>query len=280
MRMIDSQAIPSGASTIGSSGDAISTTARDGLGIGHRHRRVVCGMASPQGGWPSNDEALPVRFETADAWLNAAVDRLVPIFHDADLEVPPLRIHLGWTSRGLRTRRIGECWPRGASQDGVATIFITTQMESPASILDVLMHEMVHAVDDCAHQHGKEFVKIAKQVGLVGPPWRSSGAGELLRHELSRIARHLGHLPYSPLKTPAPATREMRSGRVMCPQCGFACRTLSEWSASGTPWCPEHHTPLIPDWKLAESLSREDPESTDIDGLRTQPGSPASIHRG
>lgn len=222
-----------------------------------RRSTVLCGMAIPK---REQDVAAPssrVRFETADAWLKQAVLALTPIFDEEGYTVPPIRAHLGWTSAGLRTTRIGECWPKAATEDGMTSIFITTQMKSPVAVLDVLMHEMVHAVDDCTHKHGKEFAAIGRKVGLVGPPWRSAGAGELLLQVLVKIADDLGHLPYSPIRPPVPATREMRSGRAICPSCGYSCRTLSEWSSVGPPLCPKHKIALMEDWRLAESLDHD-----------------------
>lgn len=215
-----------------------------------RRTPLICGMASLNRGPTSEVISTKVCFETADAWLKQAVLSLTPLFDAEGYEVPPIRAHLGWTSAGLRTTRIGECWPKASSEDGFTSIFITTQMKSPVAVLDVLMHEMVHAVDDCTHKHGKEFAAIGKKVGLVGPPWRSAGAGEPLLRVLSEIANRLGHLPYSPLRPPMPVSREMRSGRAICPQCGYSCRTLSEWSSIGPPLCPKHREPLTEDWRL------------------------------
>lgn len=218
---------------------------------------MLCGMATPNRDPLPKARPLRVVHETADGWLKAAVLALTPLFEAEGYEVPPIRVHLGWTSAGLRTTRIGECWPRSSAEDGVNSIFITTQLKTPVSVLDVLMHEMVHAVDDCTHKHGKVFAVIGRRVGLVGPPWRSAGAGEPLLEMLSDIAEPLGYLPYSPLRPPVPVSRELRSGRAICPLCGYSCRTLSEWSSVGPPLCPKHKAPLLEDWRLAESFAHE-----------------------
>ncbi len=36
-------------------------------------------------------------------------------------------------------------------------------------MLDTLVHALVHGVDDCQYKHGKEFKKIALNMGLKGP---------------------------------------------------------------------------------------------------------------
>ena len=47
-------------------------------------------------------------------------------------------------------------------------IFISPSLDDPVEVLDTLVHELAHAVDDCEHKHGKEFAEIAKLVGLEG----------------------------------------------------------------------------------------------------------------
>ena len=223
------------------------------MGVGV-YRSLVCGMVSGASGLDLREHPPAIqRYETADAWLQAAVVQLNPVFENQGFTLPSVRVHLGWTSVGRRGSRVGECWPSNAVEDGMNAIFITTQMKSPVDVLDVLVHELVHAVDDCTHKHGKEFAHIAKKVGLAGPPWRSAGAGSVLLEELKAISNNLGHLPYSPIAEPVSQGREMKSGRVICPKCGYTCRTLSEWNPQGAPLCPQHRERLVEDWRLAEN---------------------------
>ena len=221
------------------------------MDAGISRRSLVCGMHSGVQSCTEDQPNLLKRYETADAWLQAAVSELNSVFDDQGFRIPEVRVHLGWTSAGRRGSRVGECWPRSSVNDGLNAIFITTQMKSPVEILDVLVHELVHAVDDCTHKHGKQFAYIAKKVGLAGPPWRSAGAGPQLLDQLRQISRELGYLPYSPISHPASHGREMKSGRVICPKCGYTCRTLSEWNPQGPPLCPQHRERLIQDWRLA-----------------------------
>jgi hypothetical protein len=68
-------------------------------------------------------------------------------------------------------------------------------------VLDTLVHELVHAVDDCKHKHGKEFKKIATSLGMVGP-MRSAGAGPALKEKLKDLATKLGAYPHARLSYP------------------------------------------------------------------------------
>lgn len=194
-------------------------------------------------------EDLPTKYRTSEEWLKQAVEALRPHFRRAGHEIPALRASVGWTSVGAHGRRIGECWSTRSSSDGMNTIFINTSLVNSMHILDVLAHELVHAVDDCQHKHGREFAKIAKSVGLQGPPWRSACSDVPLLEILHGIALDLGHHPYGVIQPSSSSTREMNSGRVVCPKCGFTCRTLAGWRSVGHPLCPTHKVPLLSDWE-------------------------------
>ena len=53
-------------------------------------------------------------------------------------------------------------------------IFLAPQLKNPVEYLGTLVHELVHAVDNCSSKHRAGFKKIAKDVGLTGP-MRSAG---------------------------------------------------------------------------------------------------------
>jgi len=73
-------------------------------------------------------------------------------------------------------RVIGQCWSTQSSSAGVNEIFISPKLADPVEVLDTLTHELVHAVDNCKHKHGKEFKAIAKKIGLEGK-MREASAG-------------------------------------------------------------------------------------------------------
>lgn len=194
---------------------------------------------------PSN---LDEHHETSEAWLQSAIQRLKPLFKDAGFDLPSIRATVGWTSGGKRSQKMGECWSTSSTSDGRSTIFISTMLATSLDVLDVLMHELVHAVDDCKHKHGEEFARIARAVGLGGRHWASCSAREPLLIKLHALALELGKLPYGRIKPPHRIAREMNSGRAECPKCGFSCRTLASWKGKGHPLCPIHKIPLLGDW--------------------------------
>src|ERR1700733_15473825 len=89
--------------------------------------------------------------ETREAWLNYLAPRMMPI--SQQLAAPllaRLRIAIGFTSSGRRSKRIGECWDNRCSEDGYFEIFIRPDLgESkellPMQVAAILGHELVHA---------------------------------------------------------------------------------------------------------------------------------------
>jgi len=204
---------------------------------------------SPAGASPAPDALRPAHL-TREAWLQAAVERLRPIFAAHGHAVPPVRVSIGWPGSGQRSTVVGECWASTSSADGVAQIFLVPSLADPVRVLDVLTHELVHAVDDCRHGHGKEFRRIALSVGLKGPSMRDASAGEALKAKLQSIAAELGEFPHAALTRRAPRPRVANPPRARCPQCRYRLSIPKRFLHLGPPLCPEHRIEMEPigDW--------------------------------
>lgn len=187
---------------------------------------------------------------TREAWLLAGVEHLTLIFLRQGHVVPPVRVSIGWAASGQRSHTIGECWPRSRAADQINQIFIVPSLGDPVEVLDVLTHELVHAVDDCKHSHGREFRKIALSVGLQGPMMRQARAGDALKAQLQEIAVELGPFPHGALTRRAPRVRDLDPPRAKCPKCDYRLRIPKKFLALGPPLCPAHQTPMeaIGDW--------------------------------
>ena len=136
---------------------------------------------------------------TREAWLLAAVELLRPIFKEKQHIIPGnCQVSCGFASTGSK-HHIGQCWSRKSSVHDSNQIFISPALLDPVLVLDTLVHELVHAVDDCEHKHGKEFKKIALKMGMQGP-MRSAGAGPELKAKLNALLEQLGPYPHGHLK--------------------------------------------------------------------------------
>lgn len=137
--------------------------------------------------------------DTREAWLLEACEHLRPLLRDAGVECPPVSVSFGFPKGGRgRARSIAQCWPKDAADDGLHAVFVSPVLKDPERILDVLLHELVHAAVGTNCGHRGEFVTVARACGLVGPPTATTAGPELGRR-LNAIAEALGPLPHAAL---------------------------------------------------------------------------------
>ena len=187
-----------------------------------------------------------------EQWLMRAVDHLVPIFERSGYAVPVVKVSVGFPSTGAKGRHLGQCWSTKSAVDGVNQIFIAPHLQTPFDFLDTLVHELVHAVDDCQSGHGENFKKIALDVGLKGP-MRSAGAGDWLKQDLMRISEKLGGFPHGRLSLPVIMMQKApkRPG-AKCDKCGYEVVILKRYLNLGPPICPKDMEGMVPtgEWDL------------------------------
>ena len=184
-----------------------------------------------------------------EAWLSYAIMALVPIFKEKGFTVPDCHPSCGFASSGIRSGHIGQCWPRDSCASGINQIFVCPTLEDPIAVLDTLVHEMAHAVDNCEHGHGKEFKKIATTVGLVGP-MRSTTAGPKLLQRLQDLVDQLGPYPHSEIQKVGKRSRLYERPKAVCPECGFTVPMLKAYLHYGPPICPKDKLEMdaVGDW--------------------------------
>ena len=173
-----------------------------------------------------------------ETWLNKAIKELgTKVFNRNDIEVPPVKISVGFTSnRGDKQKVLGACWSQKASNDNVAQIFIVPTFSDSLRVLDVLAHELIHAIKPDAG-HGKDFKKIALKIGLQGP-MRSTNAGPTLTICLKSIIKRIGKYPHSDLN---PSIGRKKQGtrmlKAVCFHCGYIVRLTKTWAELGLSTC-------------------------------------------
>ena len=180
-----------------------------------------------------------MKYTTRESWLLAAVEALRPLFLKKKHVIPKTcMVSCGFASTGTRSHHIGQCWSTDSSTNDINQIFISPTLEDPIDVLDTLVHELVHAVDDCEHKHGKEFKKIALDVGLKGP-MRSASAGPELKAQLEVISQALGPYPHGKLKVTHRIRINRSRPRAKCPICSYQVPMLKRFLEYGAPICPQ-----------------------------------------
>ena len=219
----------------------------------------------------AGDRHGPREGMTRETWLHRAIEALRPRFAEIGMPLPG-KIHVsvgfGYGSRAESKHILGQCWARCASADGVNHVFISPVEADPAGMLATLVHELVHAADDCAHGHKGPFAEAATRLGLEGK-MTATRPGTALAAELITLAVALGAFPHGKLDpagrlVPVPpgkpggpdggdpggkihsgpgkqGTRLIKLTAVGC--CGYTVRTTRRWLDQGEPLCP-HGTPM------------------------------------
>jgi hypothetical protein len=192
--------------------------------------------------------------QTREAWLNCVAQRMASMFERLGAPLPAqLRIAIGFTSSGRRSRHIGECWDNQCSEDRHFEIFIRPDLSEskdlmPMQVTAVLAHELVHAAVGLAAGHRKEFRRVARGIGLVGQ-MAATMAGPEFEKALRPILEEAGRLPHSRLQSTMGASshssrrkrQHSRQVNCVCNTCGYSAHITRRWlDSAGAPLCPKH----------------------------------------
>jgi hypothetical protein len=175
---------------------------------------------------------------TREAWLLAAVELLHPLFAAKGFSLPACQVSCGFASTGTRSGHVGQCWSTKSASNELNQIFIAPTLKSAYEVLDTLVHELVHAIDNCENKHGKEFKKIALKMGMKGP-MRSAEAGPELKVTLTSLLDKLGQYPHGHLKVGIRKAPKGDRPRAKCKHCGYQVPMLKKFLTYGPPICPK-----------------------------------------
>lgn len=173
-------------------------------------------------------------------WLLEAVDIMRPWFEEHGATVPELvRVSVGFGKR-MRKGTIGVCYSSKAASDGVHQLYMSPVLDDAVKVLSTLMHELIHAWDDCKSGHRGEFRRVAVALGLTGK-MTATVAGDELVTRLQDVAGKLGPYPHSALNIselgPKQSTRLLKVHAPDC--CGMIVRITRKWlDEVGYPFCP------------------------------------------
>jgi hypothetical protein len=168
-----------------------------------------------------------------------------------------VRVTCGWPSQRGTAKQgkvIGECWSPKVSGKGYTEIMITPWLdgEDAVRVLDVLLHECIHAGVGNEAGHGPLFVVVAKELGLEGKPTATIAGEELAKRIQKMIETRLGGYPHSKLNyeeylrpVDKPKKRKTYFIKCECPECGYIVRTTQKWlDTAGAPVCPTCEIPF------------------------------------
>lgn len=191
-----------------------------------------------------------MKYKTREAWLQAVIKELIPVFRSAGLAIPKkVKVSCGWPSGRPGGKIVAECWSPNCSEGGYHEIFVSpikSCVHGADGIVSDLIHELIHATVGNEHGHRAVFKNAMKKLGLEGRA-KSSTANVGLCTKIKSITDKLGVYPHkiiSPSMRPT-KTQTTRYIKVGCTKCDYICRvTRVHLDNSGPPLCPVHKKPF------------------------------------
>ena len=166
---------------------------------------------------------------TREEYLQKAKDELNDrVFKQAGYEIPEVKISCSWAlgTADKNKKTLGQCVPKSWSKANINEIMIMPTVDDSEKVIDILAHELVHAVDDNKSGHGAGFRKICLAVGLNGSSqMRYACAGDELKQTIADIVRDIGLYPHSELQIHKRKRQTTRMLKVSCTECNFSYRT-------------------------------------------------------
>jgi hypothetical protein len=176
-----------------------------------------------------------------EAWLISAVNVLArDFFTPLGASVPEVRVSTGFPrgSRG-KNKAIGQCWAGICADDKRPQIFIHPELVDSSRVLDVLIHELVHATVGHLCGHKGNFKTLAVALGLAGQ-MTATHASDELKERLNEVIAEIGEYPHAKLNATESARKQStRLIKCECTECGYIARTSAKWlDELGAPLCP------------------------------------------
>ena len=188
--------------------------------------------------------------DTREQWLTQACEWildniLMPVIDDYPR--PKIKVSVGFMHRSGSA--IGQCFVRDISAQDYNEIFIRPDQSDSLRILDVLVHELIHACDNCDSGHRGFFKKTAVKAGLTGKMTATIASDEL-KERLNEFILSFGEIPHAKLDFTSRSPVKKQSTRMIkleCESCGFTARTSRKWidevyqwqSVASCPCCNE-----------------------------------------
>lgn len=153
--------------------------------------------------------------DTREGWFKAAIAELDKEFFDGRGYKLPKKLQCSCGFPRGHAKAIGQCWDPEVSADGTTHLFICPTQADPMRVLDILLHELIHAAVGIKEGHKGMFKKLAKEFGLEGKMTATTVTpGSELHRQLAKIQTSLGKYPHAPMQKKAPKKGSGGSGWV------------------------------------------------------------------
>lgn len=176
-----------------------------------------------------------------EEWLLKATERLGKKIESKGGKLPEVRVSVGFPKASGRNSNsvIGQCFNGIATADGRPQIFIHPVLDESKRVLDVLLHELIHASLPLGAGHGAMFKRLAVACGLGGKMTATVATPEL-NAELAELVAEIGEYPHAKLDASGAKKQTTRMIKTECEECGYIAYTSRKWlEEKGAPFCPD-----------------------------------------
>ena len=103
-------------------------------------------------------------------------------------------------------------------------------------VLDILTHELCHAVDGLISGHGTPFKRLAYAMGLTGKPTATEASEEFKEKYKPIIESKLGEYPHAKMNLESSTKKQKtRLLKATCSDCDFNFRVSQMQAIKGLP---------------------------------------------
>ena len=172
------------------------------------------------------------------------------------LDLKKIKISVGFpVSGGAKSvgKTIGQCFPRSCSTAGVNEIFINPCLDKSqvTRVAGVLVHELIHAVDDCQDGHKAVFRKMAIACGVTGK-MTATTESDGLETIIKDIESKIGKYPHKKLDYEIGRKKQgTRNLKIECPKCAdldpYFVRMSKTMYEKAAPICGQCKTTMTDD---------------------------------
>lgn len=149
-----------------------------------------------------------------ETWLENAAKELIPLIEEKGFKMPDKVMYSCGFPKGSK-EAIGQCWGEVHTKDNTTHIFVCPTQSENVRVLDILLHEMIHAAVGTKEGHKGKFKQLAKDLGLAGKMTATyAEKGTELYDKLEAIGNKIGDYPHSQLERKAGEKRPPGGGWV------------------------------------------------------------------
>lgn len=171
-----------------------------------------------------------------ETWLNTITDKYIRQHFTEQGYTIPQNVRMSCSLTNSK-KAIGLCFTNVVSADNTHEIMVSPKIADSARVVDILIHELIHATIGVKEGHNAKFKKVALSLGLEGKMTATIASPELKAKILHWVAE-IGEYPHAELYDANQKKQGTRLLKCTCAECGYTVRLAKKWLDVALPICP------------------------------------------